>query len=125
MEIISQYGDILVILACVFGFFMAWGVGANDVANAMGTSVGSKSITLKVGAGPGPLLRADDPGRRYPDHSPRRGRAREVRRRLALGLEPDRVPGRRRLHLAVRRLIRKPAGVGCGLPPYPFISGGA
>ncbi|SEG82709.1 inorganic phosphate transporter [Marinobacterium lutimaris] len=47
MEIISQYGDILVILACVFGFFMAWGVGANDVANAMGTSVGSKSITLK------------------------------------------------------------------------------
>ncbi|TCK16476.1 inorganic phosphate transporter [Marinobacterium mangrovicola] len=47
MEIISQYGHILVILACVFGFFMAWGVGANDVANAMGTSVGSKAITLK------------------------------------------------------------------------------
>lgn len=47
MEIISQYGDIIVILACVFGFFMAWGVGANDVANAMGTSVGSKAITLK------------------------------------------------------------------------------
>ncbi|WP_415900864.1 inorganic phosphate transporter [Neptuniibacter sp. QD48_11] len=47
MEIISQYGHILVILACVFGFFMAWGVGANDVANAMGTSVGSKALTLK------------------------------------------------------------------------------
>ena len=47
MEIIAQYGDIIIILACVFGFFMAWGVGANDVANAMGTSVGSKALTLK------------------------------------------------------------------------------
>ncbi|MGB0203882.1 MAG: inorganic phosphate transporter [Neptuniibacter sp.] len=47
MEIIAQYGHIIVILACVFGFFMAWGVGANDVANAMGTSVGSKALTLK------------------------------------------------------------------------------
>ena len=47
MNIIAQYGDIIVIMACVFGFFMAWGVGANDVANAMGTSVGSKALTLK------------------------------------------------------------------------------
>jgi len=47
MSIIAQYGDIIVILACVFGFFMAWGVGANDVANAMGTSVGSRALTLK------------------------------------------------------------------------------
>jgi PiT family inorganic phosphate transporter len=47
MQIIAQYGDIIIILACVFGFFMAWGVGANDVANAMGTSVGSKALTLK------------------------------------------------------------------------------
>jgi len=36
MQIIAQHGDIFIILACVFGFFMAWGVGANDVANAMG-----------------------------------------------------------------------------------------
>ncbi|GGO77980.1 phosphate transporter [Marinobacterium nitratireducens] len=47
MSIIAQYGDIIVILACIFGFFMAWGVGANDVANAMGTSVGSRALTLK------------------------------------------------------------------------------
>lgn len=47
MHIIAQHGDIFIILACLFGFFMAWGVGANDVANAMGTSVGSKAITIK------------------------------------------------------------------------------
>lgn len=47
MEVIAQHGHILLILACVFGFFMAWGVGANDVANAMGTSVGAKALTLK------------------------------------------------------------------------------
>jgi PiT family inorganic phosphate transporter len=47
MEIISQYGTIFLIMACLFGFFMAWGVGANDVANAMGTSVGSGALTIK------------------------------------------------------------------------------
>ena len=47
MSIIAQHGEIFILLACAFGFFMAWGVGANDVANAMGTSVGSKAITIK------------------------------------------------------------------------------
>ncbi|XKH60844.1 inorganic phosphate transporter [Halomonas sediminis] len=47
MLIITQYSEVFIILACLFGFFMAWGVGANDVANAMGTSVGSKAITIK------------------------------------------------------------------------------
>lgn len=42
-----EYGTVFIILACVFGFFMAWGIGANDVANAMGTSVGSKAVTLR------------------------------------------------------------------------------
>ncbi|RMG67367.1 MAG: anion permease [Calditrichaeota bacterium] len=32
-------------VAC--GFYMAWSIGANDVANAMGTSVGSGALTIK------------------------------------------------------------------------------
>lgn len=47
MEILLNYGDTLVIMAAIVGFFMAWGIGANDVANAMGTSVGSKALTIK------------------------------------------------------------------------------
>ena len=47
MDIIAQYGTIFLILAAVFGLFMAWGIGANDVANAMATSVGSKALTIK------------------------------------------------------------------------------
>jgi len=42
-----DYGNTYLILAIVFGFFMAWGIGANDVANAMGTSVGSRAVTIK------------------------------------------------------------------------------
>lgn len=34
-------------LAALFGLFMAWGIGANDVANAMATSIGSGALTVK------------------------------------------------------------------------------
>jgi len=47
MEIIANYGYIFMALAVVFGLYMTWGIGANDVANAMGTSVGSGAITVK------------------------------------------------------------------------------
>ncbi|MEO5342990.1 MAG: inorganic phosphate transporter [Gammaproteobacteria bacterium SHHR-1] len=47
MEIIATYGHIFLALALIFGLYMTWGIGANDVANAMGTSVGSGAITVK------------------------------------------------------------------------------
>ncbi len=49
MELLSQYGMYLLAAAALFGFFMAYGVGANNVANAMGTSVGSESADVKTG----------------------------------------------------------------------------
>lgn len=38
---------ILLCSGLFFGLYMAWSIGANDVANAMGTSVGSRALTLK------------------------------------------------------------------------------
>jgi PiT family inorganic phosphate transporter len=46
MDIITVYGTAFIVLAMVFGLYMCWGIGANDVANAMGTSVGSGAITV-------------------------------------------------------------------------------
>ncbi|MBK5939438.1 inorganic phosphate transporter [Halochromatium roseum] len=47
MEIIATYGTVFLVLAVIFGLYMTWGIGANDVANAMGTSVGTGAITVK------------------------------------------------------------------------------
>lgn len=47
MTLFAEYSHVLLVLACVFGLFMAWGIGANDVSNAMGTSVGSRALTMK------------------------------------------------------------------------------
>jgi PiT family inorganic phosphate transporter len=35
------------VLTAILAFYLAWNLGANDVANAMGTSVGSKAVTLR------------------------------------------------------------------------------
>jgi PiT family inorganic phosphate transporter len=51
MEIIAVYGTALVVMAMIFGLFMTWGVGANDLANAMGTSVGAGAVTVKKAIG--------------------------------------------------------------------------
>lgn len=47
MAIINEWTMVFLTLAVIFGFYMTWGIGANDVANAMGTSVGSGAITVK------------------------------------------------------------------------------
>ncbi|OEL37115.1 Inorganic phosphate transporter 2-1, chloroplastic [Dichanthelium oligosanthes] len=39
--------SVLAYLTLLSGFYMAWNIGANDVANAMGTSVGSGALTLR------------------------------------------------------------------------------
>lgn len=42
-----DHGILFILLACLFGLIMTWGVGANDLANVMSTSIGSNSITIR------------------------------------------------------------------------------
>ncbi|WP_319407694.1 inorganic phosphate transporter [uncultured Desulfosarcina sp.] len=38
---------LILIIGFVFGFYMAWNIGANDVANSMAPAVGAKAITIR------------------------------------------------------------------------------
>lgn len=40
-----EHGSLYIIFGCIFGLLMTWGVGANDLANVMSTTLGSKAIT--------------------------------------------------------------------------------
>ncbi len=48
MAVIAEYGATFIAIAVIFGLLMTWGIGANDVANALGTSVGSGAITVRT-----------------------------------------------------------------------------
>jgi PiT family inorganic phosphate transporter len=48
MDIIATHGTSFIAIAVIFCLFMTWGIGANDVANVMGTSVGSGAITVRT-----------------------------------------------------------------------------
>ncbi len=37
----------ILLISLLFGFYAAWNIGANDVSNAMGTSVGSRALTIR------------------------------------------------------------------------------
>ncbi|MCK5560626.1 MAG: anion permease, partial [Thermoplasmata archaeon] len=43
----DAYAWYILAISLVIAFYMAWNIGANDVANSMGTSVGSGALTLK------------------------------------------------------------------------------
>ncbi|CAE8651149.1 unnamed protein product [Polarella glacialis] len=56
LEVTAQLGNVsdyqdnyawILASGIIAGFFMAWGIGANDVANSFATSVGSKALTLR------------------------------------------------------------------------------
>jgi inorganic phosphate transporter, PiT family len=41
------YETYILVIGYIFGFYMTWNIGANDVANSMASAVGAKAITLK------------------------------------------------------------------------------
>lgn len=47
LQTLTSPQNLPILMAALMGFYMAWAIGANDVANAMGTSVGAGSLTVK------------------------------------------------------------------------------
>ena len=64
MDVIAIYGIWFVALAGVFGFYMTWGIGANDVANAMGTApdIMDYNIILEIDGPPAQGMTWDEFG---------------------------------------------------------------
>jgi inorganic phosphate transporter, PiT family len=44
---VLDHAFLIIIIALVLGFIMTWGVGANDLANILSTSIGSRSVSVK------------------------------------------------------------------------------
>lgn len=44
-----DHQTLIILLAAFFGLLMTWGVGANDLANVLSTSVGSKAVSIRLG----------------------------------------------------------------------------
>ncbi len=47
LQTLTSPQNLPILMAALMGFYMAWAIGANDVANAMGTSVGAGALTVK------------------------------------------------------------------------------
>ncbi|MDD6177023.1 MAG: inorganic phosphate transporter [Ruminobacter sp.] len=47
MDFLLAHSSVIIVIAATFAFLMSWGIGANDISNAMGTSVGTKTLTIK------------------------------------------------------------------------------
>ena len=47
MDFLLAHSSVIIFFAGAVAFLMAWGIGANDVSNAMGTSVGTKTLTVR------------------------------------------------------------------------------
>lgn len=47
MDYLLAHANIVIAFGAAVAFLMAWGIGANDVSNAMGTSVGTKTLTVR------------------------------------------------------------------------------
>ncbi|MCW1889769.1 inorganic phosphate transporter [Vibrio chagasii] len=47
MDILANYGTVLIVVAAAFGFLDGYWYWCKYDANAMGTSVGSKALTVK------------------------------------------------------------------------------
>jgi PiT family inorganic phosphate transporter len=42
-----EYSFVFIVIACVVGLWMTWGIGANDLANIMSPALGSKAISVR------------------------------------------------------------------------------